>query len=787
MGGNGLLTKSKNRKINSLWFTLLLIVALMTVSLLASLRIEAIVEENCFQILNDTVEQGAISIRSMLENGEQQIATVADMLSGHGTLTVEACQMYLDDLRPGGLISAYAILLPDGQMVYSNENVPRMDAAPSFAAESRGPLRFVSRYGERDGEYYAAYLSPIANQHAVSGVLYGFVRLSELPETLSFSAFDGQCQLYLVDGGTGDFLMDTWHDTLTNMYDEYLANRKTKLGTSFEQMRRDVENETAGFVVFESRSVGEDFYSCYYPVGKYHLSFQVTVLRPIAFAAAIRIQKIVFILGITQFVAAMGFVLLLLRRVKQRSREDQKKLAMNRALNEVQQILFGVYKSPYLLDVALERLGHAVDAEQIVLMLLNDGIVENIFTLHAIDEQKKEHMIGTKLPDAVLQDIRALPDEKGRILTADNDRERLEQARAMPGLQGAEKVRSIAAVWALNSDKAVIGLMYAVNVTDPESVRTVLSTAISSFQMAVQTLATYNMLHLMGEFDALTGLKNRNAYQKYLDGREHEQAERLCCIYLDANGLHEMNNRFGHASGDRMLSSIGAVVRELFGSDTSYRIGGDEFVLFCSGLDERMVRDRIQRLQSRLEQLEYYLSIGLAFRRPGQSIQQLIANAEHKMYEWKKEFYTGDRRSTRQHNQDLESALMAKQDQDSFLSAISANYLGVYVVNLDTDISRAIYKPNYFDELLKQTDYLYQQALREYAKLFVADGDYAAFIDFLDYGRIEEMIQAGHILERCYQKKNGDTVRVRILTMKGYSAAQKDTLWIFERYSAAQG
>lgn len=130
---------------------------------------------------------------------------------------------------------------------------------------------------------------------------------------------------------------------------------------------------------------------------------------------------------------------------------------------------------------------------------------------------------------------------------------------------------------------------------------------------------------------------------------------------------------------------------------------------------------------------------------------------------------------------------MEKKDQESFLSAISANYLGVYAVNLDTDLTRTIYKPSYFEALLKDTDYRFQSAIRAYANCFVAEADYKTFIEFSDYSQIEQNISKGHILECCYRKKNGDNVRVRVLQMEQYSAAQKDTLWIFERYAVDEG
>lgn len=767
--------------------TLVLLLVLAAVTLGAILRIEGIIEARCFEILNDTVEQGATNIRALLESGEQQMDVVADMLAEHPGLNEEICQRYLDHLHTDGLITSYAVLLPNGQMVYASSGEVQLDAPPDFGEESRKGDRFVSRYIDRPGGEYAAYISTIVKDGAAAGVLYGYVRLSDLPDKFTFSAFDGECKLYLIDGGTGHFLMDTWHEALGNMYDESLAKRKTKLGTDFDQMREDVVNETPGYVVFESKTVGEDFYSCYYPVGKYHLSFQVTVSRPVAFAEADHIQKVVLVLGLVLFAAVAVYVLVLFKKARQKDRQDKKELALNRAMNEVQRTLFGVYKNPYLIQVSMETLERAIGSEQIVLMLLNNGVIEKSFGLPILDDQEKEHVIGAKLPSVVLEDIGTRLEEKGMTLDGNSDREKLKQIKEMPGLEATETVRNLAAVWVLNANKDIIGLLYAVNVDDPESSRAALSTVVNSFQLAIQTMDSYNLLYRMGEFDEMTGLKNRNAYQKDLPNYDRDRRDRLCCVYLDANGLHDLNNSFGHASGDRMLSSIGGVVREMFGFQGSYRIGGDEFVIFSMDPTE-VLQERIQAMKARLEQMEYYVSAGLAFREEGQPVHQLIIAAESAMYQQKKAFYTGarDRRKARQKNQELERALMAKKDQESFLSAIAANYLGVYAVNLDTDVTRTIYKPTYFDEILRKTQYRYQSAICEYAQRFVSQGDYDAFMDFLNYETIKAKIGGGYILECIYQKKNGDTVRVRILPTEGYGEDGKDTLWIFEKYSVGQ-
>ena len=80
-------------------------------------------------------------------------------------------------------------------------------------------------------------------------------------------------------------------------------------------------------------------------------------------------------------------------------------------------------------------------------------------------------------------------------------------------------------------------------------------------------------------YDVLTHLYTRCKYEHDLKVFQLANYARLTCIYMDAVGLHEINNHLGHEAGDHMLCSIADGIRKYFPDDCAYRIGGDEFVL----------------------------------------------------------------------------------------------------------------------------------------------------------------------------------------------------------------
>ena len=92
--------------------------------------------------------------------------------------------------------------------------------------------------------------------------------------------------------------------------------------------------------------------------------------------------------------------------------------------------------------------------------------------------------------------------------------------------------------------------------------------------------------------DYLTGLLNRRAFDVEF-AEQHDRARRsglpLALAMFDLDHFKQINDRFGHASGDRALCDFATLLeRELRGGDTLARVGGEEFavILFGVGLDD---------------------------------------------------------------------------------------------------------------------------------------------------------------------------------------------------------
>ncbi|MCW2279042.1 GGDEF domain-containing protein [Heliophilum fasciatum] len=152
----------------------------------------------------------------------------------------------------------------------------------------------------------------------------------------------------------------------------------------------------------------------------------------------------------------------------------------------------------------------------------------------------------------------------------------------------------------------------------------------------------------MALMDELTSLYNRRGFL-HLGERHLRLAQRdhqnMLLFYIDLDDLKQINDKFGHAEGDRALLETGRLLQSTFRtSDIIARIGGDEFTVLALNADTDA--DVAMLMQQRLslnllhfnqqERLPYRLSfsIGVTTYVPEQkvTIDKLLSVADEKMY-----------------------------------------------------------------------------------------------------------------------------------------------------------
>ena len=147
-------------------------------------------------------------------------------------------------------------------------------------------------------------------------------------------------------------------------------------------------------------------------------------------------------------------------------------------------------------------------------------------------------------------------------------------------------------------------------------------------------------LYYLGTHDVLTGLFNRTYFQETLLRLPNQCNDPISIIVGDVNGLKRVNDRFGHAAGDKLIQRTAEVLRAAFDQDTMIaRLGGDEFVVVLPGVGDAPALDAVNRIQTMVDLNNKFYSgpplsvaLGVATSQPGITLDKVVSRADDAMY-----------------------------------------------------------------------------------------------------------------------------------------------------------
>ncbi len=144
------------------------------------------------------------------------------------------------------------------------------------------------------------------------------------------------------------------------------------------------------------------------------------------------------------------------------------------------------------------------------------------------------------------------------------------------------------------------------------------------------------------EHDPLTGLLNRAAFEKVREFFK-ESKNSIAMAVTDVDQFKQVNDRNGHEAGDAVLKAVAAAIRRSFRpGDYVIRMGGDEFVIIMTGIDQEnlgVIRSKFKEINTQLNNAEndfppVTLSAGVAFSDEGFP-DDLFERADKALYDAK--------------------------------------------------------------------------------------------------------------------------------------------------------
>ena len=756
----------KKRKISKfVAVTMAIFVVLYAVVFSTSLYVQKATEQQCYDTLRKTTENLGKEIKNNTCNNQEQLEIIADVIASRGNIDFDQTKHILKSYMTRGEISHLEVLLPDNRVITCDGNYVDASGTLSYAEEvEKG--EYVSTNATVDISYgdkkVLKSAVPIFQKGETIGILYGITEVNSLPLYYVADSYGENASIYLIDGDSGDFIMDTWHLSLGNIAD--WSKHKVK-GQKTSEIDTDIKSGKSGYLAGYSERVKENMYLYYTPVGINNWSVMLSIPESTVMKIAKQTEHAMYGMAIiTVAILVAYFVWLLALRKKDIERVEY--------MLEVEKSLFDAHKHTENIENTLGTVADYMKAETAFFTKVKNGIIDEAycwsnkddFDINAAENKPVKVVIpgfngdGTSMKfGKKLYNLRdcGLPYDyyiDSYIVTSVYD----------------VKKRFVGALGVVNMDKVWKNADYIENVA-------------GTFSLAVNNISSYQSLREMGIIDSLTGLLNRNCFERTIENLDKNEYRNVACVYIDANGLHNINNRFGHEAGDNMLKAIAQALQSKFGSDKTYRIGGDEFVAFAFGDSEKQIEENIESIKNDIEKQGYSISYGVSFSEVSTNAERFIKQAERNMLDNKYSYY---HKKGVENNKDgdwtISKANISEHDMDTFLSAVAPKFTGGYIVNFDDDTVRVIYVPKFFKSMLKITNGKFKEALRMYLNEKVDSKYHRNYEPFFDYEWIERQIQEGNVPEIEFERTNGELAKMQIIKAPDYSENHRETVWIFE-------
>lgn len=612
---------------------MVLILALTVATYNISLRQE---EEECFNRLENASETMVQSIKNRVNDDLNYLRLIGKDFSNEDHLpTYEEYKARLSTFEDVSLFERVDLLMKNNtlytmhdevQQIYTNEFL-----VLNSAAEYMDLVHTDTLTNKRSENYYV----PIVQNDLVVAYLVGVIQCDTMDDQFYTKILNGKTHNLIIDTTDGQVVMDNQDLNIDNI----ASDTDFKLLSPKKNVLKQIHSLKSGVVAFEKN--GEKKYLVYRPVGVCNWELLVTVNEEAAFASALTLKKNYMVMVICEILILLlycGFYITKVRRISKKSNELTEDLNVSNTLIQcVRKLSNDLYKESTI-DEILQIICEFYQAERCYVLDLDmdNKKVNGIFEYgKRHDDIHIENMVRLCLEHTDL--INQFFENQKSYYIEDVTHE-IPYTSPIYASFMQQKIHSIIVVPFMDH-KQIKGVFAVDNPKQNYYQKDFLESLCFFIKTAMEREKEKTKLKNLSYVDSLTYAQNRNHFNEYLEQNRNKELHSLGVIYLDLNGLKEINDKMGHIAGDTLIITASYALQEIF-LDNSYRVGGDEFVVIEQDVSELLFFDQYAKLLKRMKELEISVATGCVWKETCSNLSETLQEADQKMYEDKKRYYS---------------------------------------------------------------------------------------------------------------------------------------------------
>ncbi len=725
-------------------------------------------EDEAYEMLHLQTKQIKDDLTLQIKSDRENLITMANFaakLYADG----DDYNLMFESFKPIGLFSNIGILKPDNTFVTKKGSID-LNGKISFKEEVAFGEYISGRIPDltREGKEIIRSSVPIKVKNETVGILYGVIHLDTIGEKYNKMAKELDAQLFVYDKLTGKFVIDTIDKNPGEL--SQFKTREYNDDYSYEALI-SLNN---GFTSFKSIRTGEDLYVHYSTIEDFNWGIMLARYETQVFEKTHKIFVNLFISFTIMILIMVIYLFLILKTEKEKTKVTAESSYIRKLLLEINQqneniakaikriTEFSNARSAFFTDTDGEDYYFITSSHKEKLLICDD---RRYFHAELFRYAANLH----KANKSTLGFMRIIPNNH---LLKTNSK--------LYDFMCEHKIKDVS--FAIITDKNNhISLLGTINPKRKNVARKIVEDVAICFSIAIYNKKHLNKTELAATTDSLTGVLNRVAYKKDILVFDEERTEEFSCIYIDVNELHIRNNKYGHAAGDEMLIYIANSLKDVFFGHNIYRMGGDEFLVFVKNINQETIKRNIDTFIEQLKPKGYNVAIGMSYRQRNTDCEEMVREAEIRMYEAKAQYYQNKEQTSISKDKDLKFIQVKTgiKEIDTMISVLKDHYNGIYRVSLDTDDATRILMPAYLG--YNEEEKNFSKLLKKYINTFVHPDFHRAVMSFLNYDAIRRQMSEGKTPSITYKKVNGETVILSVYKLSGDNDNTKETLWVFAK------